>query len=49
MGFLTLDARRSAEAVRGALERAEEALREVAARGGTALASAHAAAAAAVV
>ena len=37
MHFLTLDARRSAEAVRGMLDRAEEALRETAGRGETAV------------
>jgi hypothetical protein len=49
MAFLTLDARRSAEAVRGALDRAEEALREVAARGARALPPAPGAFVAAVV
>jgi integrase len=48
MGFLTLDARRSAEAVREALDRAEEALRDVALRRGTALAAAPAVTAAVV-
>ena len=37
MGFLAPDARRSAEAVRGILDRAEAGLLEVAGRGETAL------------
>ncbi len=37
MGFLTADARRSAEAVRGVLDRAEEQFAELAQQGGTAL------------
>jgi len=48
MGFLTLDARRSGQAVRETLDRAEEALREVASCGGTALVAGRADGAAAV-
>jgi hypothetical protein len=37
MGFLTMDAKRSAEAVRDVLDRATEALKHVASNGDTAL------------